>query len=83
MSLIRKDVDLKDVVAFVYVESMQHGVQNKREVLLDDVSPMHISDEKEGTDDIVSRNAINLEMTSDEEKKCSGCMAELLNGLAD
>lgn len=54
---------MKDAVAFAYDGSMHHGVRKKHEVFLGDVNPLHMSDDKEGADNNVSRKTDTEKMT--------------------
>lgn len=54
-----RDVKVKDAVAFVFDDLMQHDVQNKREGFPGYLHPLFMSDERGRADDSVSRN-INI-----------------------
>lgn len=51
--------------AFLYFDSMQPDVHDKREVLLGDADPWHLSDGKDGAGDNMSANSITGEMTGE------------------
>lgn len=55
-------MDSKDTAAFVYGDSLQRDVQNKREVLIGDIHSSYLSDEKENADDNVSKNMVTVDM---------------------
>lgn len=48
-----EDVRFKEVAAITYGASKQLEVQNKYDVLLDDLDQLYLSDEKPNTDDDV------------------------------
>lgn len=54
---------MKNAALFVYIDSMQIEVENKREVLLDDVDPLYIYKLQEGACDTVPRNKVTGLMT--------------------
>lgn len=68
--LIRKDVDLEVAVTFEYESSMQQEVRNKRKVLLRNVDLLYLCVERNGHDDNMYGNEINVERIreSDENK---------------
>lgn len=68
MSLIPKNLNLKYAVWFLYGDSIQGELRNKREGISGGVDPLHMFDEKAGADDDVSRNAVRVEMTGEEHK---------------
>lgn len=64
--LVWADVDLKDGAMFVYGDSMQRELQNKREFLLGDLNPLCMSDEKDAADDNEPRKIVSVWMTAEE-----------------
>lgn len=60
---IPKDVDLNDVLEFVYRDSMQHDVQRELEALLGDVDPSHPFEERVSADSSVSWKKITVGVT--------------------
>lgn len=62
---IPDDVDLKNAVASAYGDLMHHDDQNKSGVLLENVDPFHLSDEKNGTNDEMSGYTATMEITED------------------
>lgn len=66
--LFSEDVELKFAVAFAYGDSMQRGVQNKREDLLGDMDFLYLPDEKERADTDVSKNMSSVEMTGERDE---------------
>lgn len=82
--LTHEGVDLKDAAAIVYGESMLRNIQKKREVPLNDVNPLNMSDGKKDVEDKMYGNTITVEMTGEEQKNTAmEGMAELLNRWAD
>lgn len=62
LCLIYENANLKDAVTFMYVASMQRAIQNNCKVLLGEVHPLYLSDEKESADDKVSRNMATVKV---------------------
>lgn len=62
---------LKSATAFANDVSMQSVVQNNRAVLLDDFNFLYLSDEKEATDNEMSKNTVAVEMMGEREEDCA------------
>lgn len=56
----REDVELKDVAATVYGNSVLLEVQEEREVLTGDVDTLNMSDDKEGAENSVTRYMVTV-----------------------
>lgn len=66
--LIPKDVNLKDAFAFVCGDSMLREMHNKRQVHLDDLHSIYMSDGNEGVEDNVCRNTATAEIRRGKQK---------------
>lgn len=59
---------------------MQQNVRNKYEDTVEDVDPLYISDEKECTDEDVSKTAISVKVTGERDENIAfGRIAGLLD----
>lgn len=65
---IHEDVALTGRVAFVYSDSVQHDVRDRRKVLLGDANLLYVSDEKKRAENMMSRNTATVNMLGDGDK---------------
>lgn len=66
--LVLKNMDLKDVAAFLYGDSIQRDIQYKCQASLGGVDPLYLSNEKVGVNNKMSTDKVAVQMTREEDE---------------